>query len=52
MRELGKGDLLTYVEYPHEDHGLTRYRATVRDRLERMTDFFAQHLRYPALADQ
>ena len=45
MRELGKGDLLDYVELPDEDHGLTRYRATVRDRLERMERFFAEHLR-------
>ncbi len=45
MRELGKGDLLDYVEFPDEDHGLTRYRATVRDRLEQMERFFAEHLR-------
>lgn len=49
MRELGKGDLITFVEYPDEDHGLRRYKATVRDRLERMTAFFAQHLRLPDL---
>ncbi len=44
MRELGKGDLLTYVEYPDEDHSLTRYRSTVRDRLERIRDFYGLHL--------
>jgi dipeptidyl aminopeptidase/acylaminoacyl peptidase len=49
MRELGKSDLITFVEYPDEDHGLRRYKATVRDRLERMTDFFSQHLRLPSL---
>lgn len=50
MRELGKDDLLTYVEYPDEDHGLRRYKATVRDRIERMERFFAEHLRLPRLA--
>lgn len=45
MRELGKGELLTYVEYPDEDHSLMRYRATVRDRLERIQDFYGRHLR-------
>lgn len=49
MREAGKGELLTYVEYPDEDHGLRRYKATVRDRLERMRGFFAEHLRLPRL---
>lgn len=44
MAELGKGDLLEYVEYPDEDHGLSRYLATVRDRLQRMDRFFAEHL--------
>ena len=44
MEELGKGDLLEYVEYPDEDHGLSRYLATVRDRLQRMDRFFAEHL--------
>ncbi len=52
MREHGKEGLLTYHEYPHEDHGLTRYRATVRDRLERMSAFFAEHLDLPALTRQ
>lgn len=45
MEELGKGDLLEYVEYPDEDHGLSRYASTVRDRLQRMDRFFAEHLR-------
>lgn len=45
MRAAGKGDLLTYVEYPDEDHSLRRYKATVRDILERMDAFFARHLR-------
>jgi len=44
MRELGKGELLTYVEYPDEDHSLTRYRSTVRQRLERITAFYAKYL--------
>lgn len=45
MRAAGKGDLLTYVEYPDEDHSLRRYKATVRDILERMDAFLARHLR-------
>ena len=49
MRELGKGNLLDYVEYPDEDHSLKRYRATIRNRLERMQAFFAEHLELPAL---
>lgn len=44
MEELGKGDLLTYVEYAGEDHGLDRYRSNVRDRIERMETFLARHL--------
>jgi len=44
MREVGKGSLLDYVEYPDEDHGLRRYKATIRDRLVRMERFFAAHL--------
>ncbi|MCZ6915532.1 MAG: prolyl oligopeptidase family serine peptidase [Gemmatimonadetes bacterium] len=44
MKELGKAALIEYVEYPDEDHGLRRYRATVRDRLIRMERFFAEHL--------
>ncbi|MDE2944883.1 MAG: prolyl oligopeptidase family serine peptidase [Gemmatimonadota bacterium] len=45
MRNAGKGDLLTYVEYPDEDHSLRRYKATVRDILERMDAFLTRHLR-------
>ena len=45
MREVGKQDLLTYVEYPDEDHSLRRYKATVRDILERMDALFTRHLR-------
>lgn len=52
MRELGKSDLLEYVEYPDEDHGLHRYKATSRDRLVRERAFFARHLRLPGLLDQ
>ncbi len=44
MRALGKEHLITYVEYPDEDHSLVRYRATVRDRLQRMERFYAEHL--------
>ena len=44
MREAGRGDLLTYVEYPDEDHSLRRYKATVRDILERMNALFTRHL--------
>ena len=51
MHELRKDHLLTYVEYPDEDHGLQRYKATIRDRLERMEKFFAQHLDLPQLAN-
>ena len=47
MEEVGKRDLVDYVEYPDEDHGLQRYKATIRDRLERMERFFAEHLRLP-----
>ena len=46
---LGKGGLLTYVEYPDEDHSLRRYRATSRDILVRMEAFLAEHLRLPHL---
>jgi dipeptidyl aminopeptidase/acylaminoacyl peptidase len=52
MRELGKGDLITYVEYPDEDHSLKRYKDTVRDRLDRERAFYAEHLRLPELARQ
>lgn len=48
MRELGKGELLDYVELPDEDHGLKRYKKTVRERLERMERFFEKHLRLGA----
>jgi dipeptidyl aminopeptidase/acylaminoacyl peptidase len=44
MRELGKGDLIEYVEYPDEDHSLTRYRATTRDMLVRIERFLYEHL--------
>lgn len=44
MEELGKADLLDYVEYPDEDHGLKRYKHTVRDRIRRMEKFLATHL--------
>jgi dipeptidyl aminopeptidase/acylaminoacyl peptidase len=44
MQELGKSDLIEFVQYPDEDHGLQRYKATVRDRIERMTEFFSRHL--------
>ena len=50
MRELGKSDLIDYVEYADEDHGLRRYKTTVRDRIERMTRFFAEHLNLPDLS--
>ena len=52
MEAAGNSNLLTYHEYPHEDHGLSRYRSTVRDRLERMTAFFVEHLDFPALAGE
>jgi dipeptidyl aminopeptidase/acylaminoacyl peptidase len=48
MRELGKDALITYVEYPDEDHSLLRYQDTTRDRLQRMERFFAEHLGLPA----
>jgi dipeptidyl aminopeptidase/acylaminoacyl peptidase len=46
MRELGKGDLVEFITYPDEDHGLRRYKATIRDRLERMSEFFSEHVGY------
>ncbi len=49
LKELGKGDLIDFVEYPDEVHSLRRYKATVRDRLSRMQDFLADHLNLPAL---
>lgn len=45
MRELGKGDLIEYVEYADEDHGLSRYRATTRDMLVRIERFLFDHLK-------
>lgn len=51
MEDLGREDFI-YVEYPDEDHSLRRYKATVRDRLERMVDFFSEHLRLPELANR
>ena len=45
MHQLGKAHLLDYVEYPDEDHSLTRYRGTIKDRLTRMQRFLAAHLR-------
>lgn len=50
MRELGKGDLLEYIELPDEDHGLTRYRSTIRLRIELMERFLRKHLRLPDAA--
>jgi dipeptidyl aminopeptidase/acylaminoacyl peptidase len=47
MRELGKGDLLQYVELPDEDHGLRRYKKTTRLRMELMETFFREHLGWP-----
>jgi dipeptidyl aminopeptidase/acylaminoacyl peptidase len=45
MRELGKGDLIEYVEYPDEDHSLGRYRATTRDMLVRIEKFLFEKLK-------
>lgn len=44
MHQLGKGDLVEYIEYPDEDHSLSRYRSTVRDRLVRMERFLEDKL--------
>ena len=49
MHELDKDDLIEFVKYPDEDHGLERYKATIRDRIERMTHFFSEHLELPDL---
>ena len=49
MLELGKGDLIDFIKYPDEDHSLRRYKSTIRDRIERMTHFFAEHLQLPDL---
>lgn len=45
MIELGKQNLIDYVEYPDEDHSLRRYQKTVSDRLQRMEKFLNKHLR-------
>jgi dipeptidyl aminopeptidase/acylaminoacyl peptidase len=45
MRELGKGELIDYVEYPDEDHSLGRYRATTRDMLVRIEKFLFEQLK-------
>jgi dipeptidyl aminopeptidase/acylaminoacyl peptidase len=50
MREVGKGDLLEYVELPDEDHGLRRYKSTTRTRIELMEAFLARHLALPELS--
>ncbi|HWG33831.1 MAG TPA: prolyl oligopeptidase family serine peptidase, partial [Gemmatimonadaceae bacterium] len=47
MRELKKGDLITYVEYPDEEHSLLRYRTTLRDQMERIPLFLATQLEMP-----
>ena len=52
MRELKKGDLMTYVEYPDEEHSLLRYRATLRDQMERIPLFLATHLELPQMLKQ
>lgn len=44
MRELGKGELLEYVELADEDHGLRRYKSTTALRIELMERFFERHL--------
>ena len=49
MLELGKGDLIDFIKYPDGDHSLRRYKSTIRDRIERMTHFFAEHLQLPDL---
>ena len=50
MRELGKGELIDYVEYPDEDHSLLRYRSTIRDQMEKIPRFLAEHLDVPTRA--
>ena len=47
MRELKKGDLIAYVEYPDEEHSLLRYRTTLRDQMERIPLFLATQLEMP-----
>lgn len=51
MYELGKGDLLEYVELPDEDHGLRRYRETTRTRILLMERFLGTHLNLPGLVN-
>jgi dipeptidyl aminopeptidase/acylaminoacyl peptidase len=51
MRELNKEDLIDYVEFPNEVHSLRRYKATVRERITRMQEFFAEHLDLPGLRE-
>lgn len=48
MRQLGKADLIDYVEYPDEDHGLNRYRASIRDELVRIERFLRKNLQLEA----
>ena len=45
MRELGKSNLIEYVEYPDEDHSLSRYRISVRDQLVRIERFLFENLK-------
>ncbi|MEV4624452.1 prolyl oligopeptidase family serine peptidase [Asanoa sp. NPDC049573] len=52
MKELGKGDLVDYVEYPDDDHSLLRYRSTMRDQGERIVKFLAEHLDAPQIAEE
>jgi dipeptidyl aminopeptidase/acylaminoacyl peptidase len=52
MRELGKSDLIEYVEYPDEDHGLSRYRASVRDQLVRIERFLFDRLKIDRAKDK
>ena len=49
MRELGKDELLDYVELPDEDHGLRRYKRTTLLRMQLMERFLAEHLSLPGL---
>jgi dipeptidyl aminopeptidase/acylaminoacyl peptidase len=37
--------MIEYVEYPDEDHGLSRYRASVRDQLVHIERFLFEHLK-------
>jgi dipeptidyl aminopeptidase/acylaminoacyl peptidase len=49
MRDLKKGNLITYVEYPDEEHSLLRYRTTLRDQMERIPLFLATQLELPQM---